>query len=64
MGRFSCVIPDAKLIVTFPVEGSVIVASVWVSETVFEWIVRVGATSGIVNLSPFSAFLLIIDFIV
>ena len=59
-----CVIPDAKLIVTFSVEGSVIVESVWASETGFEWIVRVGATSGIVNLSPFSAFLLIIDFIV
>ena len=59
-----CVIPDAKLIVTFPVEGSVIVASVWASETGFEWIVRVGTSVGIARRSPFSAFLLIIDFIV
>ena len=57
MGRFSSVILDAKLIVTFSVEGSVIVASVWFSETGFEWIVRVGTSFGIARLSLSLSFL-------
>ena len=57
MGRPPCVIPDAKSIVTFPVEGSVIVASVWASETGFEWIVRVGTSVGITRLSLSLSFL-------
>ena len=59
----SCVIPNAKSIVNVSVDASVIVASVWVSETGFEWIVSVGVWAGIVNLSS-ALFLLIIDLIV
>ena len=57
MGRLFCVIPDVKLILTFSVEGSVIVASVWFSETGFEWIVRVGTSFGIARLSLSLSFL-------